>query len=99
MYNGVGLMSVRGSNTSGYVTKNWAMKTFCNIDCADAVAMRRYKVKSKVQFLQEMKAMQENALPAPRKANQDILKHRQTLEIYVKLEEIRRELTDKNLSE
>jgi serine/arginine repetitive matrix protein 2 len=78
MYNGVGLQTPRGSGTSGYVQRNYSIPK---------------KMRSKLEFLKELKALRENVLPPPRKANQEILQHKQQREIYVKLEEMRRELS------
>jgi serine/arginine repetitive matrix protein 2 len=78
MYNGVGLQTPRGSGTSGFVQRNYSIPK---------------KMRSKLEFLKELKALRENVLPPPRKANQEILQHKQQREIYVKLEEMRRELS------
>ena len=84
MYNGVGLQTPRGSGTSGFVQRNYSVPK---------------KVRSKLEFLKELKALRENVLPPPRKANQEIQLHKQQREIYVKQEEIKRDLREKNLSE
>lgn len=80
MYNGVGLQTPRGSGTSGFVQRNYSVPK---------------KMRSKLEFLKELKSLRENVLPPPRKANAEILQHKQQREIYVKLEEMRRELTQK----
>ena len=77
MYNNIGLQTPRGSGTSGYVSANKA---------------KPRKVTSKLEFLKELKHLRENILPPPRKANKDILEHKQKREIYVKLAEMRIEL-------
>ena len=77
MYNNIGLQTPRGSGTSGYVSANKA---------------KPRKVTSKLEFLKELKHLRENILPPPRKANKDILEHKQKREIYVKLAEMRLEL-------
>lgn len=84
MYNGVGLNTPRGSGTSGYITRNYAVPK---------------KVRSKLEFLKELKALRENVLAPPRKGNKDILLHKQQREIYVKLEEMKRELKEKGIEE
>ena len=77
MYNNIGLQTPRGSGTSGYITSNFA---------------RVRPVKSRLEFLKELKSIRENQLPPPRKANKDILEHKKKREIYVKIEEMREEL-------
>ena len=86
MYNNIGLATPRGSGTSGYVNANKA---------------RVRKQKSRLDFIKEMKALRENILPPPRKANQDILDHNRKRLIYVKLAELREELSkpEKGLTE
>ena len=61
MYGNVGLMTPRGSGTSGYVQRN-----FSHV---------KHQNKSKEDFLKEMNALKENILPPPKKANPDIVRH------------------------
>ena len=86
MYNNIGLATPRGSGTSGYVSANKA---------------RVSKMKSRLDFIKEMKQLRNNILPPPRAANKDILDHNQKREVYVKLAEIREKLekSDKHYSE
>ena len=82
MYNNIGLQTPRGSGTSGYVSANKA---------------KPKKMSSKLDFLKEMKSLRENILPPPRKANKDILEHKQKREVYVKLAELRQQLEKEGL--
>lgn len=84
MYNNIGLQTPRGSGTSGYVSANKA---------------RPRQTKSRLEFLKELKQYRENILPEPRKANKDILEHKQKREIYVKLAELRARLQREGLDE
>ncbi len=77
MYNNIGLQTPRGSGTSGYVSANKA---------------KPRQIKTKLDFLKELKQLRENVLEPSRKANKDILEHKQKREIYVKLAELRHQL-------
>ena len=77
MYNNIDLQTPRGSGTSGFISANKA---------------KPKQLRSKMEFLKELKQLRENILPPPRKANQDILLHKQKREIFVKLEELRQQL-------
>ena len=58
MYGNVGLMTPRGSGTSGYVQKNFSVV--------------RFQQKSKEDFIKEMNQLKENILPPPKKANPEL---------------------------
>ena len=84
MYNNIGLQTPRGSGTSGYVSANKA---------------KPRQLKSKLDFLKELKNLRENILPPPRKANKEILEHKQKREIYVTLAELRQKLKTEGMGE
>lgn len=77
MYNRVGLKTTRGSGTSGYVQASKAA---------------RRPIKSKLEFLKEMKRLKETQLPINLKPNEEILRHKQKRQIYAFLEELRESL-------
>lgn len=60
MYNGIGLMTPRGSGTSGYVQKNLS---------------KMRKMRNRDEFLKELQQMKTNVVEAAKKANPDILLH------------------------
>ena len=84
MYNRVGLKTTRGSGTSGYVQTSKAI---------------RRPIKSKLEFLKEMKRLKETQLPINLKPNEEILKHKQKRKIYSFLEELRETLKNSGKSE
>jgi len=69
MYNGIGLATPRGSGTSGYVQRN--------------LAYIKPSFKGKADFTKELKRLRQNVIPARRKANPEILLHKQKREIYL----------------
>ena len=77
MYNRIGLQTPRGSGTSGYVQKNRAYKK---------------PIKSKLEFLKEMRKLKHTKPPIMTKPNKEIITHKKKREIYVILEEMRDEL-------
>lgn len=78
MYNGIGLMTPRGSGTSGYVMKNLShMKKAHNRD----------------DFIKELQSMKDNVIEARKKANPDIILHEQMRDIEVKKLELMEELS------
>ncbi len=66
----IGLPTPRGSGTSGYVSANKA---------------KPRQIRSKLEFLKELKQLREAPLPPPRQANKDILNHMAKREIYVQI--------------
>ena len=69
MYNGIGLMTPRGSGTSGYVQKNLS---------------KMKKMRNRDEFLKELQQMKENVIEAKRAANPEILMHEFKRDIEVK---------------
>lgn len=69
MYNNIGLMTARGSGTSGYVQKNLA---------------HIKPTRKQDEFLKEMKAMKENVIEARKKANPEIILHEMKRDIELK---------------
>ena len=84
-HNGVGLQSVRGSGTSGYVHKS----------LAHVQRMRKHQV----DFQKQMRLLKENPLPPPRKANSEIVRHEHKRKVENHLRKLRRELEQKGESE
>ena len=77
MYNRIGLQTPRGSGTSGYVTANLSAPK---------------PIRSKLDFLKEMRRLKENTLEVKSQADPAILQHKKKREIYAFLEEMREEL-------
>eukprot|EP01017_Pseudomicrothorax_dubius_P031361 TRINITY_DN3997_c0_g1_i5.p1 TRINITY_DN3997_c0_g1~~TRINITY_DN3997_c0_g1_i5.p1 ORF type:complete len:209 (+),score=70.67 TRINITY_DN3997_c0_g1_i5:44-670(+) len=84
MYNGIGLSTPRGSGTSGYIQKNMSMVR---------------PQKSREEFLKDLQQLRENVLPPPKKANRDILLHKQKRSILLHLEKLRQELHERGTAE
>ena len=82
MYNGIGLASVRGSGTNGYVTKNMAHVS----------RQRQADRKSQDHFREPPK------LKAPAKANSEILDHNRKREVEVKCLALQEQLEEQGLA-
>lgn len=84
MYNGIGLTSVRGSGTNGYVQKNMAhvsRNRTARAKSADAAPSRDHELK------------------APRQANKEIVDHNRKREVEVKALQLRETLEEQGLDE
>ncbi len=77
MYNRIGLQTPRGSGTSGYVQANLSFQQ---------------PVRSKLDFIKQMRKLKENTLAVNFQANPEIINHKKKREIYVFLEDQRQEL-------
>ena len=75
MYNRIGLQTPRGSGTSGYVQAN--------------LANQSRPVRSRLDFLKQMRQLKQNTLDTAFHANPAVLQHKQKREIYVLLEDMR----------
>lgn len=84
MYNGIGLTSVRGSGTNGYVQKNMAHVS----------RQRTARAKSV-----DSAADRGDDLKAPRQANTEILEHNRKRQVEVKVMELRVTLEDQGVAE
>ncbi|KAM3129500.1 hypothetical protein pb186bvf_018404 [Paramecium bursaria] len=84
MYNNIGLMTPRGSGTSGYVQKNLS---------------KMKRVKNRDEFIKQIQSMKDNVIDARKAANPDIVLHEQKRDIEVKKLMLRDELEAKGLSE
>ena len=84
MYGRVGLQTPRGSGTSGYVTQNLSQSK---------------PIRSKVEFLREMKRLKEHPLEPRTEANPEIIEHKRRREVYALLEEEQERLRQKGVGE
>ncbi|CAD8088500.1 unnamed protein product [Paramecium primaurelia] len=84
MYNNIGLMTPRGSGTSGYVQKNLA---------------HIKPTRKQDEFLKEIKAMKENVIQARKKANPDIILHEMKRDIELKKLTLQEELEARGIAE
>jgi serine/arginine repetitive matrix protein 2 len=80
MYNGIGLSTVRGSGTSGYVMKNQA-----------AIKKHKPMIGNYKEILQQFK---DNPLMPKKKPNLEIIEHEKKRKIEVKLYEMAEKLKD-----
>jgi hypothetical protein len=80
----VGVQTPRGTGTSGYVQANMSY---------------RRKIHSKLDFLKELRKLRENQLKPDNKPDQRVLEHNKKRAIYLKLQELRRELQKKGKDE
>ena len=71
MYNGIGLSTVRGSGTNGYVQKN----------------MSHVNRKSQVEYRREMALVEKNGPPKAKKPDAGILEHNRKRKIELKIVE------------
>ena len=83
MYNGIGLSTVRGSGTSGYVQRNLSH-------------VPATKEKRKIDYKTEAELKKEEKIRGP---NQGILDHEKKRKIEVKCAELEDLLVDQNLGE
>lgn len=84
MYNGIGLTSVRGSATSGHVTRNFAHVS----------ATRTAQIKSGTKDGPSSRA--HDHAPAPKRANAEILLHNRKREVELKCLKLRETLEEKD---
>mmetsp|Transcript_52982 Transcript_52982/g.105298 ORF Transcript_52982/g.105298 Transcript_52982/m.105298 type:complete len:233 (-) Transcript_52982:417-1115(-) len=84
MYNGIGLASVRGSGTNGYVQKNMAH-----------VSRQRQAIQKSVDKARD----HTGELSAPKRANTDIVDHNRKRAIEVKVLDLRESLEAKGVPE
>ena len=85
MYNGIGLATVRGSGTNGYVQKNAAF-----VSRARTAETKAFDRDAK-DFSKEIKE--------PRKPNHEIIDHNRKREVELKVFRLREELEEKGVSE
>lgn len=94
MYNGIGLATVRGSATSGHVTKN--------LSYVKPEFFRR-KVDSNANIGQQHRqgytANDRDSKPPRQSADKDILEHNRKRELEAKIFEIRETMTEQGYSE
>jgi len=83
MYNGIGLTTVRGSGTSGYVQRNMS----------HVPASRE---KRKIDYKTENELAKEGGKWTGKEANQGILRHEKKRKIEVKVAELEDLLADQN---
>ena len=83
MYNGIGLSTVRGSGTSGYVQRNLSH-------------VPATKEKRKIDYKTEAELKKEEKIRGP---NQGILDHEKKRKVEVKCAELEDLLVDQNLGE
>ena len=81
MYNGIGLATVRGSGTNGYVTKNLSFVS---------------KVRTAERKAQD-KARERHEMAEPQRANPEIIDHNRKREIEVKVFQLRETLETQGL--
>ena len=88
MYNGIGLASVRGSGTNGYVQTNKAFVRAANV--RTAVGINNNSTKGHADDFN---------LPKQRQANEEILEHQRKRKIEVKVLELREAMEERGYSE
>ncbi len=84
MYNRIGLQTPRGSGTSGYVTANRSIVR---------------PMRSRVEFLKEMRRLKENVRQPDAAPDEEILRHNQKRSIHQYCEELREELVQSGREE
>ena len=77
MYNRIGLQATKGQGSSGYVRANLA---------------NRKPIKSRLEFIKEMRKLKEIYLPANLKPNEQIIRHNQKRQLYSFLYDLREKL-------
>ena len=77
MYNRIGLKSTKGQGSSGYIRANLA---------------NRKPIKSRLEFIKEMRRLKDIDLPANLKPNEEIIKHNQKRQIYSFLFDLKKKL-------
>jgi serine/arginine repetitive matrix protein 2 len=88
MYNGIGLASVRGSGTNGYVQKNMAH-----------VSRQRTARAKSVDAAPGASSFGSKNSADPRRANDDILEHNRKRQVEVKVLQLREMLEEKGVDE
>ena len=82
-YNGIGLATVRGSGTNGYVQKNWS----------------HVNRKSHVDYRNEQKAAEKKGAPKQRKPDAGILEHERKRKVEVRLAEFEDAMEEQGYTE
>jgi serine/arginine repetitive matrix protein 2 len=83
MYNGIGLATVRGSGTNGYVQKNWS----------------HVNRKSNIDYRNEQKAIEKRGPPKQRKPDAGILEHDRKRRVELRIAEFEDAMEEQGYSE